>query len=294
MKGISDYITKDGVRVLRVHYSADEDKDPDSSGGKTWMTRSLQGYPGGMSGAKWRREMEIDFNAQGGQLVFPMMEKHIERIHIPEYKELPEAWSLYGGFDYAGRGTTAFMVVAHDPRNDDYYAVHEFYKRKAGYVSTSDAIKDYKYYDRLEWIVADPSMWTRTQERGDGGDLVSMAQLFSEQGIHFVKGTRGGDTEFAELINEQMWGGFDKEGKKSNWQPRYRITKACTNHWMEMSQWRYNEWTTSTGQNRNVKETMVDKNNHSIDAVKYLFKMLSSNWMADKVDSFDVSRHVIN
>ena len=61
-----------------------------------------------------------------------------------------------------------------------------------------------------------------------------------------------------------------------------------------MTQWRYSEWANSTGMNRNVKETMMDKNNHSIDAAKYLFKMLSSNWMADKVDSFDLSRHVVN
>ena len=294
MKGINDYLTKDGVRVLRVHYSADEDKDPTTKGGAEWMAKSLIGYPGGTSGAKWRREMEIDFNAQGGQLVFPSMEKHERRLYIPTYDVIPEAWKLYGGFDYAGRGVTAFVVIAHDRSNDGFYAVHEFYKKKSGYVSTSDAIKGYKYFDRLEWVVADPSMWSKTQERGDGGDLVSMAQLFSEQGIHFLKGTRGGDTEFAELINEQMWGGFDKKDVKKTWQPRYRITKACENHWREMSQWRYNEWTTSTGQSRNVKETMMDKNNHSIDAAKYLFNMLSSNWMADKVDSFDMSRHVVN
>ena len=293
MKGINDYVTKDGVRVLRVHYSADEDKDPNTKEGSDWMAKSLVGYPGGTSGAKWRREMEIDFNAQGGQLVFPMMDKHEGRIYIPSYDIIPEAWKLYGGFDYAGRGVTAFMVVAYDVGNDDYYAVYEFYKKKSGYVATSDAIKNYKYYDRLEWIAADPSMWSKTQERGNGGDLVSMAQLFSEQGIHFLKGTRGGDTEFAELINEQMWGGFDKK-LKTKWQPRYRITKSCSDHWREMSQWRYNEWTTSTGMNKNVKETMMDKNNHSIDAVKYLFKMLSSNWMADKVESFDMARHVVN
>jgi hypothetical protein len=291
MQGISDYITNDGVRILRVHYSADEDKDLDTKVGKDWMAKSLVGYPGGATGAKWRREMEIDFNAQGGQLVFPHMEKYRKRIELPVWKAIPEDWKLYGGFDYAGRGVTAFVVVAHDQKVDDYYAVFEFYKKKAGYVTTAETILGYKYFDRLEWIVADPSMWTATQERGDGGDLVSPASLFAEQGVHFVKGTRGGDTQFAELINGQMWNGFD--GKDKDWQPRYRITKACSNHYREMSQWRYNEWSNSTGQNRNVKETMIDKNNHSIDAVKYLFKMISSNWMADKVDSFDMARHVV-
>ena len=43
MKGIDDYMTKDGVRVLRVHYSADEDKDPNTKEGANWMAKSLIG-----------------------------------------------------------------------------------------------------------------------------------------------------------------------------------------------------------------------------------------------------------
>jgi hypothetical protein len=39
---------------------------------------------------------------------------------------------------------------------------------------------------------------------------------------------------------------------------------------------------------------MIDKNNHSIDAAKYVFKMLSTNWMAEKVDSFDINKHIVN
>ena len=293
MKGVSDYITKDGVRVLKVHYSADEDKDVSTPKGKEWMAKALLGYPGGMIGAKWRREMEIDFNAQGGQLVFQQMDEHRERILIPTMDKIPDDWRLYGGFDYAGRGTTAFIVIAHDRKNDDYYCIHEYYMKNAGYVATCDHIKDYKLYDMFDWIVADPSMWAKTQERAGVTELVSMAQLFSEQGVHFIKGSRGGDTEFAELINEQMWGKMNaKKGVHNN--PRYRIFANCTNHWSEMSQWRYSEWANATGQYKNVKETMIDKNNHSIDAAKYVFKMLSSNWMAEKVDSFDANKHIVN
>ena len=134
MKGINDYITADGVRVLRIHYTADPDKDIMTTKGRDWLAKSLVGYPGGLIGAKWRREMEIDFNAQGGQLVFPHMERHKGRIELPIWKAVPEDWKLYGGFDYAGRGVTAFIVIAHDVKMVEYYAVFEFYKRKDGYV----------------------------------------------------------------------------------------------------------------------------------------------------------------
>ena len=251
------------------------------------MEGELLGYPGGLTGAKWRREMEIDFHAQGGQLVFPDMERYRDRILITPITVIPDAWKLYGGFDYAGRGVTAYVIVAHDKKEDDYYCIHEYYRKNSGYAQTAKHIKGNKFYDRLEWIVADPSMWTRTQERGDGGDLVSMAQLFSEQSVHFAKGVRGGDVEFSELINQKMWNMMPKR------QPRYRIFKNCENHFREMCKWRYSEWSSSTAINKNIKETMVDKDNHSIDAAKYLFKMLSSNWMADRVESFDISKHVI-
>lgn len=287
MKGITDKITKDGIRVVKVHYSADPTKDPFTPEGREWMQGELLGYPGGKLGAKWRREMEIDFHAQGGQLVFPDMELYRDRIFIKPIDFLPKSWKYYGGFDYAGRGVTAFVIIAHDPKLDEYYCVYEFYKKNSGYAQTSKEILGNRLYDRLEWVVADPSMWSKTQERGNGGDLVSMAQLFSEQGVHFIKGVRGGDVEFSELISQKMWKGLPKK------QPRYRIFKNCENHYREMSKWRYSEWAAATALHRNVKETMVDKDNHSIDAAKYLFKMLSSNWMADKVESFDMSKHVI-
>ena len=35
------------------------------------MLGELKGYPGGSEGAKWKREMEIDFEATGGELILP-------------------------------------------------------------------------------------------------------------------------------------------------------------------------------------------------------------------------------
>ena len=122
MRGISDYITKDGVRVLRVHYSADDSKDTDEPRGRDWMSKALVGYPGGRTGAKWRREMEIDFNAQGGQLVFPHMEQHKQRIQIANWNTVPDEWvqsyedALYGLSDInKSRAIDAIMQAAFNP-----------------------------------------------------------------------------------------------------------------------------------------------------------------------------------
>lgn len=285
MKGINERITNTGINVLEIHYSADPSKDPDTPEGSLWKVRELLGYPGGESGAKWRREMEIDFYVQGGQLVFPNMEANRNRICIKPF-DIPAEWSLYGSFDYAGRGVTAFLVHAVNHKEEDYYTVWEFYKVNSGYVNTANAIKKCPYYDRLEWIVADPSIWTPTQEQKGQKELVSMAQLFAEQGIVFMKGKRGGDNEFAELINETLW-----KGMSEGVQPKYRMFETCEKHWWEMSRWRYMDYTTATQSYRNLKEQMVDKDNHTIDALKYFLTSVNANWMMEQ--GLDMKNHII-
>lgn len=285
MTGVDRYMTKDGIRVLRVHYSADPDRDPSTPQGMEWKLSELSGYPGGENGSKWKREQEIDFDVQGGELVFPDMEENKSRILIDSF-EIPPSWRMAGSFDYAGRGWSAFLVHAWVPDDDEYYTVWEYFARNSGYIQTSEAIRNCKYFKRLEWIVADPSIWTPTQENKELGGLVSIAQLFAEQGIVFTKGKRGGDIEFAEMINDKMWGCM-RDGE----QPRYRIMKGCRNHWREMMKWRYSDYTASTQENRNLKETMVDRDNHTIDAAKYFFFNVNSNWMQEQ--GVDLTDHLL-
>ena len=285
MHGVDKYLTSDGISVLRVHYSADPARDARTPEGKLWRETELRGYPGGKMGAKWRRENEIDFEVQGGELVFPMMENNRNRIIIPKF-EIPQKWRVAGSFDYAGRGITAFLTHAWDPEEDDYYTIWEYYKRNSGYINTAEAIKESPYFDRLEWIVADPSIWTPTQEQKGAAELVSVAQLFAGQGIIFTKGKRGGDAEFAEIIRDDLWSGME-DGD----QPRYRIFPQCVNHYREMMKWRYAEYANATQAQHNLKETMVDKDNHSIDAAKYFMSKVKSNWMQEQ--GVDISVNIV-
>jgi len=67
MKGISRRRTKLGFNILRLHYTADPDKDPATQVGKVWYNEARKG----MSAARWAQEFEIDYGALSGQLVFP-------------------------------------------------------------------------------------------------------------------------------------------------------------------------------------------------------------------------------
>jgi hypothetical protein len=64
-----------GFRVLRLHYSADPDKDPATKPGEAWYAEARRGMPD----ARWRQEYELDYGALSGQLVFPTFE---ETIHV--------------------------------------------------------------------------------------------------------------------------------------------------------------------------------------------------------------------
>ena len=291
MKGIAKGTTHEGVRVMRIHYTADPDKDPATPVGAKWLVKELVGCHGGMDGAKWQREYEINPDAVSGQLVFPAMMLQKSKIIIQPF-EIPETWEISASFDYAGRGFSAFLVHAKAKGESDFYTIWEWCKQNAGRSATAEAIKTCPYFNRFSFIVADPSIWADTQIRDAASsvsdELVSVAQLFAEKGIHFIKGNKGGDHAFAELVNTELW-----QDIQATRQPTYRIFNTCPEHIREMSAWRYNDWSAGTQVHKNLKETMVDKDNHTIDCAKYYFQKKMAHWLAEWVKNFNRDIHVL-
>ena len=66
MRGLTVRETSLGWRVVRLHYTADPDKDPNTERGKQWYGPARKR----MSAARWQKEMEIDYGAMGGRLCF--------------------------------------------------------------------------------------------------------------------------------------------------------------------------------------------------------------------------------
>jgi hypothetical protein len=107
VKGISTRKTRLGWTVIRIHYSADPDKDPETPVGAAWLEHAQQG----MSKARWRKEFEIDYEALGGQLVFPNFE---ETIHVtkPQFPLEPATSTIYLAADPHPRTPHAFLWLA--------------------------------------------------------------------------------------------------------------------------------------------------------------------------------------
>lgn len=263
VKGLTIKKNRAGITVIRLHYSADPDKDPDTEKGKEWFDRAIQMYPGGVNSLGWRREMEIDPNAGVGELVFPeFAEKEREILCDPFLVD--GKYRLYGGMDWGARNPVAFYVVAYGP-DEVFYVIWEY--QESLYLenkSIYDVAKNIKqrcpYYDRLEWIAADPTMWTENQARKDG--FTSNARMFFEDLPPELKIDKLMPAHHrSDMLFVQKLKGYWSE-------PPYRVlvSKQCPQLIQEYRNLRYPPRIETV----NEAEKILDKNNHGWDATKYL------------------------
>ncbi len=107
VKGLATRTTKLGFHILRLHYSCDPDKDPDTPAGKKWYAEARQN----MSDARFRQEYELDYGALGGQRVFPDFE---ETLHVvePRFPIKSDAMTVWLACDPHPRTAHAFLWAA--------------------------------------------------------------------------------------------------------------------------------------------------------------------------------------
>lgn len=278
-KGVEQWLTKEGVRILQLHYSADPAKDPATPEGKEWLLRELVGYPGGLRDPRWRREMEIDFNAYAGELLFSYLLEYEEYILCDPILNPPPSWELTSGFDYGARNPSAHIVTGWDEQKNpvtlwEYYQkprqkdeTEDVFRARKGYKYTAKQIKEGPYYQRLVngggGIVADPTCWNKSQQTERG--LKSLAELFLEEGVVLIPGSKGGDMAWYEMLSSHYWANPKR--------PLWRICRNCTWLWWELKGLRFAEHSPTAQETHNAKDEVVDKNNHASDAVKYDFRM---------------------
>jgi hypothetical protein len=96
MKGIRGWKNKNNkFYVVKIHYSADPQKDPSTPEGKKWYEMAHAG----MSVDAWEQEMEINFSKYSGQGVFS---RDFIQNHIKKLKYIPDK-ILYRGWDFGRR-----------------------------------------------------------------------------------------------------------------------------------------------------------------------------------------------
>lgn len=292
MKGIEHYTSAAGFHVMSIHYTADPEKDPATENGRKWFEDQQRGYVGGIDSSMWRQEMEIDWDAAGGDLVLPQFKRHKSSICVDPFV-VPEDWSLYASFDYGHRNPSAFHVHALD-YDRDVYTIWEFYKRGVGYREIARAIRACPYFDRLAYPpIADPSIWALTQQQQNDNVVKSVAQLFMElpadEQVLFAPGKKGGDITVAELIAGDFW---KRERLEAGEKPRWQIFKSCPMMIWEIERLRYADWSGTMQEQRNIREEIVDKDNHAWDGMKMFCTMFFGASVAGPSDPLEKLKHL--
>lgn len=273
--GLTSRLTTSGLAILRLHYSADPHKRPDTAAGAEWLAQASAAYPGGLNSPRWRKEMEIEWTAMGGMKLFPEWEQWVAmgKIVIEPYD--PIGYKLYGSYDHGWRNPACYLV--HGVSGDgNIVTFWEFYADHVGVPQISEIIKgnpvttpDGRHFEGNPFAgqetmkVADPSMWAEDQPMADSTNK-SVAELFRRYGVYFIQGERGGDTMVAEWLHGHFW--------KDPASPLYRITTRCPKLVWEIGQQRHKQLSSKVALNADQPEQLVDKDNHAWDSMKMFLK----------------------
>lgn len=269
-EGIRSWKTPAGAVVLEVHYTADPDKNPSTARGRDWVKNAVQRPPyyGSFTSSAWRQEMEIDYWAGGGDPVFPFLIDPTHAVftplprHLDLYKDPQRVF--YAGYDYGTRNPAAFVVwcIHPDGRRE---AVWELYEPCKNLALHAAKIKKCPYFDRLEFIKADPDIFAKKQAQATG--LKAVSDLFVEHGIHMIPARKGADVPVALRFLSDFW------ADTAN--PQAQISAACPNGMREVRELKWDEHRTeAVRQYRNNPEKIRDKNNHWWDASSYAHDIL--------------------
>lgn len=269
IRGMAEFTSKNGVQSLRIHYTADEEKDPEREG-KGWFREALQGVPGGYAGFRWQQHMEINPMARSGEPCLPMLEHSWNQIVIPPLPEREVAqMSLYAGFDWGARNDSVFNVYGMDGEGILYHVfeVSEPARQVGGILGLCALMRRFPFFERVNGrIWCDPSMQKHDQARG--GSMMSILDVFASNGVYMTPSeSKGQDADDLALdrLNYYLWSDWESP----EFYPLLKIFNTCerTLHWWPKM--RFEEWADTQAGHKPLKEKMKDYHVDQWDAFKY-------------------------
>jgi hypothetical protein len=274
IQGLTTRRTRSGVEVLRLHYSADPERNID------WVAQERQKYS---SRAAWDREQEIIHHAGGGELLFAeILNRHADKIIIRDSRfQIPPFWKRIGGFDHGKTNPTAALVVAIDT-DGTIYCLAEYYQPGLTPRQHMENLELLPGFLDAQPIYADPSIFYRTQAQSDGG-FKSIEDLYREAGLHGLWEGQNAELAGMERILEH-WRDLDHREPtlkiicpEDYSRKRYGLfPNGCPNLLWELMRTRREQLSASQLMRKNPTEAIVDKDNHLRDALKYILLSLPS------------------
>jgi hypothetical protein len=271
-KGVTSRRTRSGIQILRVHYTADPERD------SAWAQSERHKYS---SQAAWDREQEIIHQAGGGELVFAeILNRYAHKIIIrdPNF-QIPPFWKRIAGFDHGKTNPTAALVATVDC-DGTIYCLSEYYQPGLTPHQHMENLRNLPSFMEARPICADPSIFYRTQAQSDG-DFKSIADLYREAGLSGLWEGQNAELAGIERILEH-WRDLDHREPTLKIICPYDYSRkrfglfpdGCPNLLWELMRTRREQLTASQLMRKNPSEAIVDKDNHLRDALKYILLSL--------------------
>ena len=272
-KGITTRRTKSGITVVRVHYTADPERD------SNWAASHRPTYT---SQAAWDQEQEIVHYAGGGELVFAeILNRHADKIIIrdPNF-QIPPFWDRIAGFDHGKTNPTAALVVAIDC-DGVIYCLSEYYQPGLTPSQHMHNLRNLPGFVGAR-IYADPTIFFSSQAQSEGG-FKSIADLYMEAGLENLFHGEPAEIAGMERILEH-WRDLDRREPtlkiicKGDYSRKHfgLFPDGCPNLLWELMRTRRKQNSASQLLQKNPTEAIVDKDNHLRDALKYILLSLPS------------------
>ena len=283
-RGLSTRINADSnLFVCRLYHTADPEKSPATPQGKDWLFKEEMGYPGGINGPGWQKEMAIRYTAGGGGKVFPRFGdwRKNSYIFIPAVTHLSptsdaQVWASY---DHGFVNPCCYLVHLVYPRDHEvwFQTIWELYtpgllvpEIAAIINGKSITASDGREFDgnpfagRESIRICDPEIDRR---RPSKNEVTSVLKMFKDEGVHFIKGESGGDSMIADYLSGTLWA--------DPFHPRYQIGENCKNLIWELGRLQRKKHKSAiTAAVKNELEDIVDRDNHAFDALKYFLKRI--------------------
>lgn len=296
--GVQTWVNPHSIRIFRLHYSADPDKD------KAWADKQRQAMT---NAADYEQEYEIDFSAKLGTLVYQL----VEEATLENSFAIPKDWTRYFALDPHPVVPHAALWLAVD-KWGDYWAYRELWPSRI-YGQRGNTPEDDNRYSIKQYV--ETVQWLESRENPENAGFAedihlrvidyaarAMGQGFFDEKPEYnfqkrfedlggwsfedcIKDNQAGPEKVNEWLKprdiEQADGTFKPKSKLHIFQDR------CPELIYELKNNRFQQLTPILAERQDPIGKPMAKRNHLTDCLKYLAmaqpefiqkRKLRSNW----------------
>ena len=233
---------------------------------RSWRFSSYDNpYVPGVEIDKKKDNVSADTFAQEYLAEFTTFEGRIYKewkpeTHVIKPIPIPDDWKRYGGFDFSGgREPAALILIAIDPWTDTWYVTNEIYiKEKPSRIMISEMKAEMEGVGKIETIWCDPHMKQLWEDYKDNEFYMSPARKEAQTQV------RGWVRHGIDLIKGKL------KINPVDGSTKLKVFNTCETLAMEFEMYEWKDPPRSGGQETSEAGSPVKKNDHGLDALRYL------------------------